>query len=452
MDVKRLFYVFLAVCFSFSFQSCGHDEDEDGVADDKDQCPHTAIGVKVDKTGCEVKREISQINFYLETSSSMAGYMASGSEFNRDVPAFVIGLENQIEAEKLKTKISLFNIADKVTNMQGGGQGLNNSIARINIANNPSSPMDYIFETITRDLDTSKIAILVSDCILSGTNDDISKSANRSFNKDNVATTLRNNIFKTFGSIKNKGFAVEVFGMKSSFHGKYYNYKNEVLENKKDGFADRPYYIWVIGHKNLLPKFDELVSSLSQFNPDLSLDFGKAREPITNFSIPYNKHLTPQKAKVKNHEISGFKIPANGPSTFAIVADLSRLPLYAQSVDFLKSNLTFEGAEGKFKVIDVREKQEINSTDLADKQVYKKPHIIIIAVNELVKSESNLIVKLPNNENKIYLDWSTMDDLTMDKVGHTTFGFQHFIEGVADAFGGSKQKSDLLKYSITLKK
>src|SRR5688572_21792663 len=88
----------------FLLASCASDKDGDKIHDKKDKCPDTPKGIKVDATGCpeeekDAKETIGAINFYLENSASMGGYLKGNTEFKNIVTDLVVLLDGT-EADK----------------------------------------------------------------------------------------------------------------------------------------------------------------------------------------------------------------------------------------------------------------------------------------------------------------------------------------------------------------
>lgn len=423
--------------------ACSHDQDKDGVPDDKDKCPDTSTGAKVDKNGCPAERKLGNIHFYIETSASMGGYMKGATEFIQVLPNLLVDIENRITTKS--GKIQTYFIAEGLTPFTGSVNDFIASFSTQNVANEKSSPMDNTFGRITGRLDTLDIAIFVSDCIISGTNEQIKNSPDRDFNKDRAGGLLSANLRDAFSKIRRKGYAANVYGFYSNFNGTYFSYRNDKIALK--GEALRPYYVWIIGNSELVNRFTDTLKTFKTFRPELEIEFGKNDKVLTNYSIIYNKFKS-GKWRARSGEIDDIKL-MNGSATFAIAVDLASLPHFAQDTAYLKRSIRISGGEADINVLRVSNQEKISSKDVLDKKTYESPHMIVFELKQLVK-DSEVQISLPYDFTTAYESWSTMDDLDKSKLNKTTFGFKYLVEAVKGAYDDSNK--DFFKYSITLKK
>jgi OOP family OmpA-OmpF porin len=90
------------------------DSDQDGVTDDRDRCPGTVAGVKVDVNGCEVKETIEFRNIYfgfdsdvvLATSRRMLDHMASILKRHPDLQVEIAGYADNRGSEGYNLALS----------------------------------------------------------------------------------------------------------------------------------------------------------------------------------------------------------------------------------------------------------------------------------------------------------------------------------------------------------
>jgi OOP family OmpA-OmpF porin len=91
------------------------DSDQDGVTDDRDRCPGTAAGAKVDRNGCEIVEKIEFANIYfgfdsdvvLPTARSMLGVSASILKHNPDVKIEIAGFTDTRGPERYNMALSV---------------------------------------------------------------------------------------------------------------------------------------------------------------------------------------------------------------------------------------------------------------------------------------------------------------------------------------------------------
>lgn len=107
-----------------------------------------------------------------------------------------------------------------------------------------------MFEQILNKTDENTVSIFVSDCILDVPNGDATDFF------ENRSIDIRNAFTKYLNKFNDLG--VEVFRLESSFKGRYYySHGSEYLQDVK-----RPYYMWVIGNKNILADLNKKVPFL----------------------------------------------------------------------------------------------------------------------------------------------------------------------------------------------
>ncbi|RZJ90608.1 MAG: hypothetical protein EOO20_07660, partial [Chryseobacterium sp.] len=263
-----LLFCLLSVVLMHSCRS-EPDTDRDGISDDKDKCVEKK-GPKPD--GCPLPPKIGKINLYLETSASMGGYFAGASEFKTIISDLAVKLDKEI------SPVSIHFIADTIRDYHATATRFSSDIATTKVAMARSSELHHIFDKIAKSTHNSDISILVSDCILSFPNAAV--KANPEINKQSASGTLKNNIYSTFVDLKKRGQSASLYAFSSKFFGRYYTYQNVNLKLKGQL---RPFYIWIIGKKTVLPVFDAKLSLIPNFHPEQTLHFGALEEKINHY-------------------------------------------------------------------------------------------------------------------------------------------------------------------------
>jgi len=431
----RLFFLSAILLFS----CCKKDQDKDGVVDDKDECPEVFAKTK---DGCPVAaRELNKVNLYIETSASMAGY------FNQDAEYKTIISDLSAKINKNIKPLTIWFIADSTTKYTKNVEQFSSDIATTKIADQKSSQLHKIIHKIASNTDSSDITLLVSDCILSFP--DAAIKDNPEINKTEAPNALKNNIFNTFSELKKRGLATSVYAFKSKFYGTYYDYQN--VKTKING-NNRPFYIWVIGNKELLGKFNVELADISTFKPEKSLHFGLAEEPVTKYDILTQIEKNGQWSR-SNTGLEDIEIPKNDSLRFCLGLQLKNLPLYAQEPKYLQNNLKIEenGCKSNFRV---KAKDAVDKSKLkTQKQInlfVSDSHLIVFSVSEMPLQEATIKVSLPLQYDTWYLDWSTSDDGDITATGNKTFALEHLINGVKEAY--ETKNKNYIDFLITLKK
>lgn len=184
------------------------------------------------------------LNVYVENSGSMNGYMCDGSNLKDAVYDYVSDLK------KNTTTCNLFYINSQIIQCK---ESLDNYIKNLTPSsfakaggNLKDTDLRSIFKLIMNKHEVNTVSVFVSDCIL-----DIPQSATDFFG--NCQVSVKNTFNEAIAKYPDLG--VEIVKLKSKFDGYWYCGKNK---QKLDG-VKRPYYIWVIGDKNILAMLNEKV-------------------------------------------------------------------------------------------------------------------------------------------------------------------------------------------------
>lgn len=224
---------------------------------------------------------IEKVNFFLEISGSMAGYLNGATDFVKTIPNLLVGIEHKVDSGRLK--VHEYYIADSVMPFKGNTEDFINDMSTRQPAKEKSSEMQNMFKMIADKTDSNDISMFVSDCILSYSDAEV--KANKEINREKAEGGLKPLITSTFDKLQQKNnMCASVYGFMSDFNGTYYTYQNERITIKK-GEAVRPYYLWVIGNRALLKKFDAQLYKLESFKPDLAMNFGLFDKSITDYHI-----------------------------------------------------------------------------------------------------------------------------------------------------------------------
>lgn len=201
------------------------------------------------------------------------------------------------------------------------------------------------------------ISYLITDGIMSGSNQEVRESVDRSFNITSRGT-LTARIADAVSACKDD-VAILLIKYTSSFTGKYYCYTNVDQVDFKEN--QRPFYVVAIGNRKLVK---ELVDK-TQKEELLSNNQGLL---LLGDKYPYNIKLTTGKDIVlkNNQRIIGTNI---GPEDNVILyADLDDLPSYMQDTTYFKSNgevYIQYSKGGDFKKLDTEQiKYEIDGAKL----------------------------------------------------------------------------------------
>jgi len=441
--MKRLYLMAgLCVVLLISIFSCctETDTDRDGVIDEKDECPE--IPAKT-KNGCPVKKVITEVNIFLETSASMGGYFNpyESTEFKSVVTDLISKVNQNVKPIKIAF------IAESTVRYNKSVSNFNREIATISIAPQKSSQLHKIIDQISYETGKGNVSILISDCILSFPDQDIKK--NPEINRIQANLALKDDIYNTFSKLKKKYYGASVYGFTSGFFGTYYDYQN--VKTRLRG-ESRPFYIWVIGDRDLLTQFNLALSEISTFKPSKSLHFGSSERPVVGYQIIPQLGKKGKWSKTPDG-LEDIELVGKEPLQFFIGLDLAQLPAYAQNVSYLQKNIRISTA-GSTVNYQFREKESFDKSKIKSqpqlKQFQNATHILMIEMNNLSMTETQLQVSLPMKYDTWYKEWSTMNDKSVGGRQDKTFALEHLIDGVLEAY--DSRNKEFINFSINLTK
>lgn len=401
---------------------------------------------KPDKVVVPPTPTLGNINFYIETSASMGGYFKSGADLSKIIPNFLVEVENRINNGK---GININFIADTIRRYTKNTKDFIHDISTTEISNDKTSEMHRLFEMVTSKAGPNDISIFVSDCILSYSNEDIKR--NKEINKDNADGELKATIKSVFLKLAKKNICASLYAFNSSFEGIYYNYQNG-RESIAKGATKRPFYIWVFGPRELLADFNKRLSDLSNFAPELVIDFGLFQNPVQQYDILFKTersgNWTAGVSEIKEIEFSQKK-----PLQFAIAVDLSYLPQYATNKKNLLQRLKISPKNCAVELVAVKLKTEIDiaKSPPREKQLLEgDSHVFVFNIKDMVADDASFTVSLPLEYSTEYEKWSIMDDRNVSDISGKTFAFIHLVDGVREAY--QRKNQDFINISIKLKK
>lgn len=393
------------------------------------------------------EKKISKINFFMENSGSMAGYVHGATEFRNNIPNLLVEVDGKIDSGL--APLHTYFIADSLVAFNGTTQEFINTIAVKNPAYGKSSQMHKIFKMIANKTDSNDISMFVSDCILSYPDDEIKKRPE--INIENAGGELKSTITKAFLDLQKKNnICASLYGFNSTFNGCYYTYQNRPV--KISGNIPRPYYIWVIGNKDLLIHFNKQLKKLQGFRPDnILIDFGIFSESVHEHTILFmfdrqGDWSTDYKT------IENVNVTANKPVVFSIALNLSSLPSYAIDTTYLLKNLQIESSGLTAHVKRVLQATNIERSSLKEKEkgiIDSNTHVVQVEITDIYKSGS-INIRLPLQYDTSYRRQSIMDDRNVEDASGKTFAFEHLVDGVRNAYQNNDQ--NFIQISIPVKK
>jgi hypothetical protein len=377
---------------------------------------------------------IERVQFFVETSASMRGYMNGGTNF-QDVLNDMIGrIEGEFNIIPLETKtiaeeIRTYNVNDFANHLTQGSfhWGIH-------------SPLHVIFQILVDSTKPGDITIFITDGIMSGTNQEVQD--NPQFNVEQ-RTLLKNFIRRVFNPKQNE-LGVAIYTFTSEFNTNqntvYYDYQNQKIPHN---FTQRPFYVFVLGQKELLPKFqEEVLTRTAEFDFQEALYVG-LNKPVTNFEV-FLSHIKRPNAAIPNHEKCIYAredITPDNPMKFGIGINLNGFPKYVQDVDFLNRTFNIQDKPNiKVSSLLIREFTPELLNQLNHREQPKNianTHFINFEIERLYNDDV-LKFSIVDPGNNWYQNWSTDDDRGILQDNNQTFNLKYLVDGVLEAFGEQK--------------
>ena len=353
-----------------------------------------------------------KLKVYIENSGSMDGYMCDGSELKDAVYSYASSLSSYADT----TELNYINSA-----IISYGKDIKSFIKELNPlkfaqagGNRSNSDIAEMFERILSKTDENTISIFVSDCILDVPN------GNATDFFENRSIDIRNAFTKYLHKFNDLG--VEVFRLESSFKGRYYySHGSEYLQDVK-----RPYYMWVIGNKNILAYLNEKVP-FSEIKHGVKNYFAFS----TNSVLPFE--ITNKMGIAKKNECVCTK-NRNGDNEMLIKANLNST---LQRSDVLCSTSNYVTLTSNIRIS--------NITEVANSPY---SHIINVVIMNGDKNFAERVLLKPLYA-PFWLDEAN-DDSGKDirKNMEKTTGIKYLIQGIADAYK-KEQKLGEFKFVIS---
>lgn len=418
----------------------------------------SVVGDKNVKIECwEAPLKWDSIHFYIETSSSMGGYMNGGTQFQDVTCLLVSQLNSDYQKIHFKTN-TVKQIIRSYPNIDTYLASLRDS--RFEFGD--SSPLDSIFKIIIRRTGNNDINFFATDGIMSGTNEQVNQDPE--FNKKN-RMTMRGTINNIFSKHRND-YSVSIYAFNSKFRSRssrgfyYYNYQNGRINRS---FENRPYYIFVFGDKRLMKEINKQLQKYQDFCPKEELHFG-LKTAHSNEGILFKSYLNSREKRrclIKNKEIRCNDEPTDSnPVKFAIGFNLDHLPDYAKSGTYLDTNILIK-CSNEVRIRSKAPKIYKISDELIEKLSNREranilrngcTHYIELEIENLYSQADVMTVVIHKVTDNWYETWSVEDDLDIannHSKQEKTFNFKYLIKGLQDAFD---EQDNYVKTTFSIKK
>lgn len=360
------------------------------------------------------------IDVYVENSGSMDGYVKGITEFEQIVYNYLSDIRISGLSDTLNLNYINSHIIPQGSDISDFIEKLEPTTFRLRGGDRRTSDIAVVLKSILSEMKENSVAIFVSDCIF---------SPGRGKDATQYLVNQQTGIKVAFADYLNHqaDFSVMAYRCLSHFSGIYYdcNDSKTKIEEK------RPFYIWIMGHKDYLMKMRKLEKSFK----------GEGIQNIFlasagNVEIPYALKMGSGKFELDKKEpkttLKRGRIGHNGKFSFAVDMDCSRLLL---DDSYIVDNTHYEMNHKDFDL------------EISKAKNSKYTHTLQFSSDRVVSCQLlvGLKMQIPawaeecNDDNGIGINSSTMDK---------TFGIKYLIGGVYDAFSFKTNSYTTVKLNI----
>lgn len=414
--MKKTYITLFLPIIILLFSACGRGKSHQTNAPSNDST-QVAITEKTAKP---------DINFYIENSGSMLGYINGVTEFEQILYNYL----TDIEISQVANSLNLFYINEQTFRQPYDlkkyiGDVEPNSFA----SKNGTSDISDILANILSVTNDSTLSIFVSDCIF---------SPGKGISADKYLVNQQIEVKTNTANYLNKNkLAITIYQFNSKFNGRYYN-RVDAPTTINDV---RPFYVWILGN----PKH---VAELQRQIPD-SKFIGEGVQHKASLSsvtdeIKYSILPTSGNFKLDKinplHIIEAQKSTGNRSDknkfTFIINADFSP---YSLDKEYLHNanNYTIDNRDYSISLSDSRQNGYTTSIKLTTEQL--QPTSIGV----------NLLINMPQWVNDMNDEEGL--DIMQEGAMAKTFGIKYLIGGLYDAFTQKSNIYTTLKVNIDTK-
>ncbi|WP_379977799.1 hypothetical protein [Dokdonia ponticola] len=386
--------------------------------------------------------QTENINFYLETSVSMKGYVNSNVSGNYTlkniVPFLITDLERNYGIET-----TLHTISDVSRKYRQSKTVFFDQLRNGSLLNGKSSKLQRVFGDVISSTKETDISILVSDCIV-----DLGKT-------DTMAegSLVTNEIYQQLVYKENLGVAV--FKYISDFNGGYYYdrentggnviskrpYQGEILKN-------RPFYIWVFGDKS---RVSDLVSK------GIIKGYTEAHTyNLTPENIDFTLLEHPKTGKIAINSEKGTliikEIDQKRPAQFTIGLHLNKKENPLNKIITTSTNYLVTPSYIQNTIdIQIKDAATLLSENIPNKSQIDQEgytHFIQPTLSDF-DPDTNEIKMSIHNTIPIWIEETNLDDdldISTTMLEHKTFAFKFILDAFAKAYD---EKKPLLEFTLT---
>lgn len=378
--------------------------------------PGGAVDQVIENNGCLLTEHKTiggiadtKVNLFVETSGSMAGFMsAKGTDFQKEIWSMAEELDS-----RMKRGFDIFQVRSKSETLQRIDiKDFRRPLNTGGFVSAKSTDIPEMLDSIFSRADNETVSVLVSDLIFSPENGNKAQFGQ-------ITTDIK----KRFIGVQRASVLLQ---LTSDFYNK--------------GRVDAsPYYIWIVGKAEPVKAVSGIIKAVLEGKVN-QVDFGVVL-PASNYSILPSLSQVVNAFPVACSKNGGYYTyreytdEDEAGLNFWIGVDLSGLPGYMQSVDYLKKHMAMEASEASAKLLQIKTVPELSTN--GDKAIISRlglTHMFQIKIDQIGGG-----TELKLNIERAMPAW--IDEINLeieDGKRQKTFGLMRMINGLQAALGKDK--------------
>lgn len=351
----------------------------------------------------------TKVNLFVETSGSMAGFMsAKGTDFQKEIWSMAEELDS-----RMKRGFDIFQVRSKSETLQRIDiKDFRRPLNTGGFVSAKSTDIPEMLDSIFSRADNETVSVLVSDLIFSPENGNKAQFGQ-------ITTDIK----KRFIGEQRASVLLQ---LTSDFYNK--------------GRVDAsPYYIWIVGKAEPVKAVSRIIKAVLEGKVN-QVDFGVIL-PTSNYSILPSLSQVVNAFPVACSKNGGYYTyreytdEDEAGLNFWIGVDLSGLPGYMQSADYLKKHMAMEASEASAKFLQIKTVPELSNN--GDKAIVSRlglTHMFQIKIDQIGGG-----TELKLNIERAMPAW--IDEINLeieDGKRQKTFGLMRMTSGLQAALGKDK--------------
>lgn len=420
-------------CFPQSVSPCGTQE---------------FLSTKIDELKFEIdycKQTQPVLKVYMENSDSMDGYLRGGHDFKDSITNLIVRLKshsskveyNFVNSDVYPIRHQLDGFIKEVS-LVGGTSYFRSKSSTF------GSDLNLLFKKIINSTEPDEVSLFITDGIYSIQN------------ISNIQTELLHSQSFTMDAfvegIQSKGISTLVLQFEANFNGNYFDMRHNPHPIK----AKKPFYIFLVGNSKILgdlwrERGREIKKIVNLKNYAF---FQKDFRKEINFMIlsSYKKKGFKKIIDRQKGILSGIKTDHEGNFAFSLALDLSAFKGNEKLIEdinnySLPSGCNLELESFNEGVLDLNEKIHLK------KFIGSPTHIYTISCDKSILKDEKINIALGKNSE----DWTKNMSLNSDIfpaewISLKTFGLEHLMKGISDAYNELSNAESIFVLQITLER